>query len=261
MDDREVARYWASNARAWTELSRQGWDVYRDALNTPAFLAFLPEVGGRSGLDVGCGEGHNTRLLAVRGARMTAVDLVPTFVEYARDAEREAPLGIRYVVGNAQHLPLRPERFDFVTAFMSLMDMPRPETALRGIWRVLRSGGFLQFSILHPCFFPPHRTLVRNEHGQPCAVELAGYFDRADGLIDRWTFSAAPPATREAYDRFQIPRFHRPVSEWLNAVLDAGFTIDRLAEPHADDETARRVPYVADTRIAGYFLHVRCRKP
>jgi hypothetical protein len=132
---------------------------------------------------------------------------------------------------------------------------------LRGVWRVLRPGGFLQFSILHPCFFPPHRSIVRNERGEPCAIEIAGYFDRTDDLIDRWTFSAAPAATREAYDQFQIPRVHRTVSAWLNAVVDAGFTIDRLAEPHADDETAQRVPHVADTRIAAYYLHVRCRKP
>lgn len=39
MDDREAGRYWDENAGAWTLASRQGWDVYRDFLNTPAFLA------------------------------------------------------------------------------------------------------------------------------------------------------------------------------------------------------------------------------
>ena len=52
----------------------------------------------------------------------------------------------------------------------------------------------------------------------------------------------------------------RTLSEWLNAVVDAGFTIERIAEPHADEETARRVPHVADTRIVAYYLHMRCRK-
>ena len=89
MDPREAARYWEGNAFAWTRLSRQGWDVYRDAVNTPAFLDLLPDVAGRRGLDVGCGEGHNTRLLARRGARMWAVDVAPTFVRFAREAERE----------------------------------------------------------------------------------------------------------------------------------------------------------------------------
>ena len=261
MDIREVVRYWESNARAWTTMSRQGWDVYRDALNTPTFFAMLPDVDRRSGLDIGCGEGHNTRLLAERGARMAGIDLVPTFIGYAQERERQQPVGIKYLIGNAQTLPFAPERFDFATAFMSLMNTPRFELALSEAWRVLRPGGFLQFSITHPCFFPPHRRNVLNDRGERYAVELARYFDRADGEIERWTFSAAPAAVRSSYLPFEIPRFHRTLSEWMNAALDAGFTIERIAEPYADEATAQRIPHIADTRIVPYFLHVRCRKP
>ena len=63
MDDRQVARLWDENAETWTHLARQGYDVYRDLVNTPAFLGMLPAVKGLRGLDVGCGEGHNTRLV------------------------------------------------------------------------------------------------------------------------------------------------------------------------------------------------------
>src|SRR6185369_8529854 len=185
MDHREVGRYWEGNAAAWTALSRQGWDVYRDAVNTPAFLAMLPDVAGLRGLDVGCGEGHNTRLLAERGARMTAIDIAPTFVRFARESEVRQPLGIRYLAASGQELPFAPGVFDFVTAWMSLMDMPGHHLALRECYRVLRGGGFLQFSILHPCFSPPHRRLLRNPQREAYAVEVGRYFDRVDGRIDR----------------------------------------------------------------------------
>src|SRR5437762_2935974 len=72
MDHIEVGAYWDGNAEAWTKLSRAGYDVYRDHLNTPAFFEMLPDVHGHDGLDIGCGEGHNTRLLAQRGARVAA---------------------------------------------------------------------------------------------------------------------------------------------------------------------------------------------
>lgn len=39
MEAEDVARYWETNAEAWSRQSRAGHDVYRDALNTPAFLA------------------------------------------------------------------------------------------------------------------------------------------------------------------------------------------------------------------------------
>ena len=64
MEHTEVGRYWDKNAEAWTRLARAGYDTYREYLNTPAFFAMLPDVRGLAGLDIGCGEGHNPRLLA-----------------------------------------------------------------------------------------------------------------------------------------------------------------------------------------------------
>lgn len=62
----DVAKHWEANAETWTQHARAGYDVYRDALNTPAFLAMLPEIKGLEGLDIACGEGSNTRQLADR---------------------------------------------------------------------------------------------------------------------------------------------------------------------------------------------------
>ena len=261
MDYRQAGGYWERNADAWTLLSRQGWDVYRDAVNTPAFLDMLPGVAGQKGLDIGCGEGHNTRLLAGRGARMFAVDLAPTFVRSAAGMEPSTDAGVLYTIGNALDLPFASEQFDFATALMSAMNVPDHGRLLEETYRVIRSGGFFQFSITHPCFFPPHRRQLRTPEGLAYAVELGRYFERADGRIERWSFSAAPPEARAGLKPFEIPTFRRTLSEWLNGVLRAGFELEQVAEPKADDETARRVPAVQDTQVVAYFLLMRCRKP
>jgi len=59
------------------------------------------EVKGLAGLDIGCGEGHNTRLLAHRGATVTAVDIAAGLIAYAQQAEAAEPLGIAYRVASA----------------------------------------------------------------------------------------------------------------------------------------------------------------
>ena len=69
---------------AWTALTRGGYDVYRDLVNTPAFLAMLPPIEGLLCLDLGCGEGHNTRMLANQGARAVAVDISDSLIEAAK---------------------------------------------------------------------------------------------------------------------------------------------------------------------------------
>ena len=123
MNHEEAGRYWNGNAEVWTQLARAGRDVYRDHFNTPAFFEMLPDVAGMHGLDIGCGEGHNTRLVARRGAKVTAVDIAETFIGHARAAEKETPLGIDYRVASAVELPFEDAAFDFATGFMSFMDI------------------------------------------------------------------------------------------------------------------------------------------
>lgn len=260
MDHRQAGRYWDGNADAWTRLSREGYDVYRDAFNTPAFLALLPDVRGLRGLDIGCGEGHNTRLVARRGARMTAVDVAPRFVRHAADAEREEPLGIRYCTASAVELPFAGQSFDFAVAFMSLMEMPETGRALAEAHRVIRPGGFLQFSITHPCYDTPHRKNIRNEQGLTFAVEVGDYFRALEGRVIEWTFSTAPQELKDALPRFRTPMFTRTLSQWCNLLVDTGFAIERLQEPRPSDRAVRACPAVQDAQVVAYFLHVRARK-
>ena len=147
MDIRQVQSAWEANAEAWVHLARMGCDVLRDLVNTPAFLAMLPPVIGLCGLDIGCGDGHNTRLVAQRGACMTGIDLAPTFLAHACRAEREAAHGIMYSMADAASLPFADASFDFAIAVMSLMDMPAHERVLAEAYRVLRSGvvGYFEF--------------------------------------------------------------------------------------------------------------------
>jgi SAM-dependent methyltransferase len=273
MDHREVGRLWNENAKTWAPLVQQGYDVYRDHLNTPSFLRMLPDVRGQLGLDIGCGEGSNTRELARRGARMVGIDIAEVFLSYAVETptfdERsnhgassvESGGEISYQHASAVELPFKSRAFDFATAFMSLMDIPESDEAVREAHRVLKPGGFLQFSILHPCFSTVRWKWVTDEDGERIGVVCGDYFTRTQGRIEEWTFGGAPDELKRTLPKFRIPRFFHTLSEWLNLLVDTGFHVEHCVEPTADEETARRHPYVSDTRIVPLFLIMRCRKP
>lgn len=260
MDHKEAGRLWNESAESWVKLARAGYDIYRDHLNTPAFFAMLPDVEGLAGLDIGCGEGYNTRLLAKRGARVSAIDISEVFINYAKQSEKESPLGIDYQLASAVNLPLADGTFDFAAAFMSLMDVPETERVLAESFRVLKPGGFLQFSIAHPCFDTPHRRNLRDANHRTYAIEVGDYYQGRDGEMTEWLFKAAPAEVKQGMRKFTIPRFHRILSYWLNLIVATGFQLEHVEEPRPSDESVAAYPDLQDAQVVSYFLHLRVRK-
>lgn len=260
MNHRDVSAMWDQNAEVWTTLARQGYDTFRDLFNTPTFLSILPDVKGLCGLDIGCGEGNNTRHVARRGARMTAMDPSPTFLKFAKETEAQEPLGIAYVQGSAVELPFADASFDFATAFMSMMEFPETEAALKEAYRVVKPGGFFQFSIIHPCFMTPKWTWIKDERGEKIGAMVGDYFAEREDEIQEWIFSSAPESVTAGLRPFRIAVFYRTLNRWLNGVINAGFRIEQIAEPTASDDVIARYPDMSKTREMAFFLIVRGRK-
>lgn len=251
---------WEENAILWTKLSREGFDIFRDHLNTPAFLRMLPNVSGLNGLDIGCGEGYNTRLLALRGAKMTGIDISQTFLNYAKQTEKLKPLGINYILATAENLPLLDQSYNFIVAFMSLMDISNQEKAISEAYRILKPGGFLQFSITHPCFVTPLRKWLTNEFGEKIAIACGDYFSPQNGEIEEFLFRGIPPENAKKIRKFRIQKFTRTLSSWINLLTSSGFIIEKSQEPFAAQEVVQKYPQLADSRIVAHCLHLQCRK-
>jgi len=249
---------WNANAAAWTELSRAGFDVYRDLVNTPAFFKLLPPVDGLVCLDLGCGEGHNTRLLAGKGARIAALDVAESFITAAAEQDRS---GICRLLGDGAALPFRASAFDAVTAFMSLMDVAEPERTLAEVARVLRPGGFVQFSVSHPVISAPIGRWVHDESGVRQARVLGDYFHK--GLLtETWTFSAAPAEVRDRYQPFTITYARRTLAGWLSAPLASAWTSKRsrsLAPTRRPRPSTHRSPTPGSPLTSSSCVPARCK--
>lgn len=243
LDETAVAAAWDRNADQWANDVQAGFDVYRALYTLPAYLSFMPDIKDKSVIDLGCGEGSNTRRFAQLGGKVTGIDLSRRFIEQARRKETETPLGIRYEVSSFSNLTaLDDATFDVALSTMALMDGPNFPAAMKEAYRILRSGGLISFSVLHPCFITPATKWVRDEDGRHLGLRVGRYFEK-EPFIEHWHFNKRP--STEGIVPFEVPRFPRTLSEYINAVSDAGFRINKIDEPRPDATLSEKNPWLA----------------
>ena len=114
------------------------------ALEQQTVLSMLPDVKGSTAIDAGCGTGRYLRLLRERGAIAFGVDLSERMLERAHDD------GAIVVRGNICAVPIDSTSVDVVVCGLALGDVPHLDVALAELSRVLRPGGCLVYSVVHP---------------------------------------------------------------------------------------------------------------
>jgi SAM-dependent methyltransferase len=255
-----VKKEWDRNAESWADQVRRGYDTAREYWNNPAFLEFVGDIAGKRVLDAGCGEGYNTRIFERRGARMTGVDLSGRMIELARGEENREPLGIRYELGSYCDLSMfADESFDACVSTMALMDGPDFPRAMQEIARVIKPGGFVAYSILHPCFATKGFGWVDDENGRALKFKVAEYFNGAS-WIEQWKFGHAPGA--DDRENFSVPRFDRTLAYYINSTISAGLRLDAIAEPRVSASACALFANLQKFRDhVPLFLHVRAIKP
>jgi SAM-dependent methyltransferase len=213
---------WEDRAAEWIAWTRrQDFDAYWDYRD--AFFPLVPPPAGRT-LEVGCGEGRVTRDLAAGGHRVTSLDLSPTLLRAAAEADP----GGEYVLGAAEALPFADASFDLVVAYNVLMDVADMPAAVAEIARVLAPGGRFCACVTHP-------------------FADAGRFDEDGRFVVAGAYLGGPRAFHARMEReglamtFDGTAF--ALEDYGRALEAAGLAIEALQEP-ADEssERWRRIP-------------------
>ena len=114
------------------------------AVEQEAVLSLLPDVRGLVALDAGCGSGRYLQALQERGARAIGMDLSAAMLDRARKATA------RIARADLRALPFDAMSIDVVVCGLALGDFAEIELALTEIARVLRPGGRVVYSVVHP---------------------------------------------------------------------------------------------------------------
>lgn len=239
---------WNAMGDEWFELAQTG--EARNCFIMPNMLKFLGNVQGKKILDLGCGEGGYSRELTKRGAQLVSVDCSSKAIEYAISLARAENLDIEHFVRNSNDLfDIESEQFDIVLCSMMLMDCEDFDGTLQEAYRVLKKGGKVFASVLHPCFDGNHETGIgRQGVGIERQVVVKNYFEPKE-----WT---AP------LYKGTIPVIwrHRTLEDYVKGFLKAGFIIEDVNEPQATDEQAQISTAMAWLKKIPLYLYWELRK-
>ena len=215
------------------------------AAEWPTLRSMLPDVAGRRVVDLGCGFGWFSRWADQRGAtHVISIDASTKMLERARN--ETSSQNIEYRCEDLDALDLPPDSTDVAFSSLTLHYLNDLDRFLSMIARAIRPEGSIVFSVEHPIFSAPSTQDFEARSNGERIWPLDNYLVEGP-RIRNWFVDG-------------VVKEHRSVATYVNAVIGAGFTLDRIVEwgPTAEEVAAH--PERADDRHRPWFLLIRATR-
>jgi ubiquinone/menaquinone biosynthesis C-methylase UbiE len=230
-------------------LETRGADPRQQAMRR-TFLADVAFPPGAEVLEVGCGTGVLTRVLAALPAveRVVGVDIADALLDRARELAPD----IEFAQADARSLPFADERFDVVVFDSTFSHVPEPERAVAEAFRVLRPEGLL--AAFDGDYATATVALAEHDPLQTCVDAMM-----ANSVTDRRIMRRLPAILGQHGFELGQTRSHGFVETgeggYMLSVIDRG--ADMLAGT-IGDELAAALKAEARRRAAagGFFGHI-----
>lgn len=213
---REIEKWWDDTSKwfqkdAKLPINSAHWGVHAPDENK---LNLLGNVKRKKILEVGCGGGQSSIALAKKGAICTGIDLSEKQLKYAEKLAKKEKVKVKFVKGDFQNLiRFKPRSFDIAISAWAFQYSPNLKSLFRGIFRVLRKKGLFVFSIGHPFHDIINiKTLkIRKSYFK------TGRYEE----VETW-----PDGSKHKF-----VAYHRKISDIYNALVGAGFLVEKILEP------------------------------
>ena len=207
------------NVAGWYEEHLKDTNTYHEQVIAPNIKRLLESQKGKPILEIGCGEGYITRILAQEGHTIMGSDISTELIIRARSHSDR----VSYHVASAEKLSFAADGiFAAAIAVLALQNMERIEASCLEVSRVLMPRGRFIGVINHPAFRIPGRSSWGFDETRFIQYRrLDGYLSADSVKIDMH------PGGREKEFTYT---YHRSLQDYTKALRAAGFAIMRMEE-------------------------------
>ncbi|NNU76324.1 class I SAM-dependent methyltransferase [Clostridium estertheticum] len=220
---------------------------YNNIQEKLAMQSLLPDMAGKTVLDLGCGFGENCVDFLNRGAtRVVGVDISEKMLSIAKiDNAFE---NIEYIHLDMNDISTIEEKFDIVYSSLAFHYVKSFSKLLRDINYLLKDNGLLIYSQEHPLTTAPKQGPVwtLDENKKPLFYNLSDYMESGERSV-KWFVEG-------------VIKYHRPFSEIINTLIETGFKIEKMLEPLPDEEDLELIPNMKKDIHKPNFLLIKAVK-
>ncbi|MBG9987309.1 class I SAM-dependent methyltransferase [Facklamia sp. DSM 111018] len=213
----------------------------------PSLLSVLPELKGKSILDLGCGFGDHCKKFVDKGAKkVVGIDISKKMLEIA--SKENSSSKISYLNMPIESIETLNEEFDIVISSLAFHYVEDYGKLIKDIFSLLNEDGYLIFSQEHPlntCHSAGNRW-TKNQNGEKIYANLSNYGIEGERecvwFVDH------------------VKKYHRTFSSIITTLIEGGFTIEKILEPLPDEAIIQRYPENYDLFHKPDFLIIKTKK-
>ncbi len=215
---------WGSVAEWYDKHLEKTGDTYHDKVVHPNLLRMLGDIKGKQILDLACGQGIFSRLLADKGASVVGVDLGKELIDIAEKKNAEYKFKIHFFHSASNDLfMVKDDTKDIVVCVLALQNIEKLQETITEVSRVLKKGGRFLMVLNHPAFRNPRHTHWGYDEAEKVQYRrVEEYLSESKIKIDM-----TPGATKDK--KFTVS-FHRPLQVYVKSFGKHGLAMTRLEE-------------------------------
>lgn len=193
-------------------------NVYNAQLERPSHQAMLPELQGKSVLDLGCGPGVYAQYLTERGAQVTSIDVSQDMVDIVKNKLGDSVNAYRQDLSLG--LPQESDgQYDLVISPLAVHYLEDLTPLFSDIKRVLKKDGIFLFSTHHP--------MIDFQYSPS-----GNYFEQ-ELLTQTWDMIGKP---------VEVRFYRRSFTQIFQYITQAGFAVVEFNEGQPDESMQQASP-------------------
>ena len=229
VDNHELAKF--------SELANSWWDRNGDfkslhdinPLRVDLIEQYAGSLADKRVIDIGCGGGILSEALAIKGAKVTGLDMAKASLDVANLHRLESGVNVDYVLSTAEEWALaNSHQYDVVACLEMLEHVPKPASVVQACAKLVKPGGVVIFS-----------TLNRNIKSYAMAIVAAEYLLK---MVPK--------------DTHQHSKFIRP-NELVSMIEQTQLQVDKMTGLHLNPFTNKY--YLSNNNVdVNYFVMCKC---